>query len=691
MITVLEFIIIISIFTIFFLFYFLIGYFMLFWINKDFRNRKLSLRILLESFGIGMIGFISYSYFIEISIGFNFLTIIIPLSIFIIGSFLFWLKKDEVFREKFRIIQIKSNLRTLQKRIKWKFILGILVIFTLQTIIQFSIESFSHLPAKDPYLWFNGVMNLRLYGSTSIEITKGNSTGFLYFSAGFLLLINDYTIFYYFFKFLPIFLMYINILIIYDVSNKLFNRFEYIFFTLMVFMGFNFLFYRFLLSVPSILATTLGFIFLLTFKKEENNFLYLKRGILIGGILLCHILYGLFYLIIYLVFEIWILIRGKILSRSRAFEKYSFRISFKLFLKKISIVLICFMAFFSIIIINLLSKGLTLDEIIVSYLFYFGLGPSFPTSIISGGNIYSVSIYLSIFSQDLGLLTNIINFLSYINYSFLGTILSYPTIIIFFGLILNLNKEKDMSIDSKPIVNYALFTFIFIFIIFCIIGFNMIFFSLISQSTILNIYEYEFRLLELFSGIWAIIFSLVLKRLIEYINKKKTNKMKRDTKSKVKLEAKELGRAGIILLIGFSTLFYVNTLISSYTYLYINYYEDEDFGDITLYAGEYFYVTYGSETTPINLMLFSNEFNSQYGVNSPQTMFFLIDFYSYLNINNTILYNDTTDTQLNQIIQINSADYLITPKYELTISALDLIANNYTIIYENSRYLFFKV
>jgi len=72
-------------------------------------------------------------------------------------------------------------------------------------------------------------------------------------------------------------------------------------------------------------------------------------------------------------------------------------------------------------------------------------------------------------------------------------------------------------------------------------------------------------------------------------------------------------------------------------------------------------------------------------------MFYLLNFYSYLNINSSIVYNSTSKNELNDLINFNNAEYVMAPKYELKQEAIDLIKNNHTIIYENSRYLFFKI
>lgn len=683
MIEPIIFLIILATFILFISFIIAFGYFSIICISSKFRRKNISLKIILESFGFGVVFFISYSYLIEIFYNYNIFSIFFPIFIFIPSSFLYWYKRDKDFRAKIKFSILKTKFQTFLEKKIWKRAVFVIFIFILQSLIQLSIERYINLPYKDPFLWFKGAMRLKFYGNLDFEVIKGMPGGFLFFVVGPLLFIDDYVVCYYYFKFFPMFLMYINILVIYEVSSKIFKKIEYVIFTLIIFLCFRYLFSRYILSVPSILGTNLGFIFLLTFEDKDNFFKYFERGAILGGIFLCHTLYGVFYIAVFLLFEIWNLITTA-RRESMDNQKYKFRNLMISFLKRNLIIIGFFICFSFLYILSLLIEGI---DIISTYTYTIEKSQlSLDNNHLNDVGEFNKSILLKLI-DDPDNFKNPIGFLSYIHRNFLNQTLTFTTLILFFAYFLNFNKNNKFSLESKNIVSFAKFTFTTVFLIFIlaglIYGFEIPVIHPIAAVTL----RYESRLFELFQGFWSITFCLIIKEFIIYLNqlKMKYNKKKHPTKRINDSSNKKHSKAIMLsVLIGLGSYMYIEHLISHHIWSYYSYYDDDELGDIVLYAGDYFNEKYGHEKkNDINLLLFDNV--------EPENIFWLLTIYEYIDANDSYTYDDTSYEELSENIDYNEADYVISPKYELKSAAVKEIKDEYSVVYENRRYIFYKV
>ena len=270
----------------------LLGYFFQYHLFNTFKSKKISLTILLESFGVGTVIYIFYSYFIiDFYKSFNFffnylpLIVIVILNLFYICIF-YKFKSKKNFKDLFRNIKNRLSNKLTKRRLAI-----VLIIFILFLATQGVIEKNLSLPAKDPYNWFNSILYLHKYGDLDYESYTVYGTGFVIFNAGALLVVQDYYIQYFFIKYNPIFFFFIIILLIFDISSKIFKKDYEILITLVVLLCFNSLLYRFFLCVPSVLATVLGIIFINTLFEKDNLRILIIRGLLIGGIFLIHLWY----------------------------------------------------------------------------------------------------------------------------------------------------------------------------------------------------------------------------------------------------------------------------------------------------------------------------------------------------------------------------------------------------------------
>ncbi|MHA1293747.1 MAG: hypothetical protein ACTSQJ_13900, partial [Promethearchaeota archaeon] len=445
--------------------------------------------------------------------------------------------------------------------------------------------------------------------------------------------------------------------------------------------------------------------FLLTFEKEETFFNLFKKGTLLGGIFLSHTLYGIFYYIIFISYEIWFLIYFMRRSKKESLIRFEelnqqqkqpreplkiieHRQIITQFLKRNFIIFIFILIIVSFYVINLLVEGM-LISVFKSYLgldFYLIAKPP---------NSFSIDIILIIFNllvnlQSIDIFEFGLEFIAGFNKYYLNRNLSFFTFIFFIALFLDFKKHNELSYEAKNLIRFFIFSFIFIFLIF----FTVEFLYHLGLPTKIHlfiaiIYNYEGRLLELFQGFWAIIFALIIKELIFYLNQY-VNKFKIKKKSNISSGKRNNSSSGqyktltFIILIGIGSAFYINHLFAHHEYWYYSYYDDDDLNEVLLNAGEYFYDeyggTYGGE---LKILLFENV--------DPLSIFDIIKLFEYLKANDSIYYNNTSFVELSDYINYNNADYAITPKYEITYSALSKIKNNFEVIFENGRYIFYKI
>ena len=275
--------------------------------------------------------------------------------------------------------------------------------------------------------------------------------------------------------------------------------------------------------LPSTLSTTLGFIFLLSLKEGSfvnmlSNEIKLRkrilsnfknkniivRGIILSGITMAHPLYGLYYIIFYFLFEIFFFII--VLKREKTNLKLKIINMGHFFLIFISILLIFLMMMLPYIIYYSLSSGNSLLEGFFSF-----FKPLYLFNPLTG----IVKIGAPFFNLD--------EFL--FNISNIGQFYwSYGTGIIFIviGIFIPVNKILYLNKKQRYLVRFIKFTLILTFLFYllsAIIVFlpNEIFYFFTGIDAFLDVFL--IRLIELFSGFWAILFVFPFVYIIIFVKR----------------------------------------------------------------------------------------------------------------------------------------------------------------------------
>lgn len=260
------------------------------------------LEIFVISLGCGIIFYVFYSYIIDTFLFFNIFTILLPLIIFDFGGLVFIFKSESRIKQKLAFINIRQILINNKSEIII-FLLFFIVIFYFQIQIQYGkIVRYESLFAKDPFYWCRMVMYLLDYGHLEYSEVGFYSAGYIFINAGMNLFYPNFHFIYFFYKFVPIFYMSLIIIIGYFISKILFNQIFLRFLTMIGFLTLYFFNYRFLMSLPSVPATILFFIFSFAFIDPKIPFYY--KGILLSGAIIFHPLYGAMSIVIYFIYII---------------------------------------------------------------------------------------------------------------------------------------------------------------------------------------------------------------------------------------------------------------------------------------------------------------------------------------------------------------------------------------------------
>jgi len=657
-----------GIFVLFFILLSIFGYFLQFHIFKVFRNSKFSLTILLESFGIGTVIYIFYSYFIiDFNLSFNFLVNYLPIIIFDVANLLYItykykFKSKKSLKDFFYII--RSKLSNQQTKRNIAIILTVILLFILT---QGVIETNLSLPAKDPYNWFNSINYLHKYGDLDYDSYTVYGTGFVIFNAGALLIVNNYLIQYFFIKYNPIFFFLIIILLIFDISSKIFKKDYEILITLIILLCFNSLLYRFFLCVPSILATVLGIIFINTLFEKDNLRILIIRGILIGGIFLIHLFYFVLILGFFLIFELYYLILNMNGRENKKSEILLY------FFKKHGL-------FFAIIIIltipyflNLIISGKNIIEHIERYLYRRYT----PDSLVHSYLISNPSIKLTILEITPST-TDLVKNLLYIGFDIpINKTLSWGVIFIVIGLFYF--KKWDTS-QKKYIIEFIKFTFIFSFIIFILDAVLFI----VDNSIIFSIASFVFhkgkRVFEIFAPCWSILFVLGVKTVIKHIKKVKIKKL--DNKmggvnKQIGFLKEKMNKTYLILLMILGASLFSYHLYLQYNIIYENYFEDDDLTEAVLYVGDYL-DRHDIEDENLLVPKLKNSYIYDLLYNKD------LDIEKFK-------FDHTSYSELLTAIRLNETDFVLVDKEETKNSCLEEIEDNMNVLFENDEYLFFKV
>jgi len=500
------------------------GFFFLTLIDKESLNNKISLTLILKSFAIGLALHICYSMLVITFRIFNFFIILLPFIIFDIFFLICLYKKNDNVQKRIKNSKIKTVLNNIKK--KKDYLLIITIILLLQYILQFYFLNRSlQIAGKDGYHWFAHTWFVHENGYLDYTSTYSRPPGYILVVASITCYIDDFYVFYYLFKYFPVCLMSINILTFFIITKKFFKEKSYIFITLVVFLSFEYFFYRTLVPFVSILATTFGFLFLLFLDKsalekclevEDSKLIpfakqqifskeSLFKGLILAVIFMIHPLYIAYYLICFLAYEL-VLFLINLFQERRPFSQ-KFHLTLKFLIINFSIIL--FLTIFilpNVICIASYAK----------YGFRTYIKEFFKRFLSTSNNYWNKNILLFIgsFFKEIGefLIENpIYQGLDNIIRSDLFTYLGLEVVIKFYqatvsigiffivlAIFLKLGKNFKFNQEQKYFINFIKFSFVFTFFIFVFTGIiGQIEFPF-TQDLFEFLDKFKFRLLELF-------------------------------------------------------------------------------------------------------------------------------------------------------------------------------------------------
>ena len=591
------------VFLIYFTIVSLFGYSILILIIKnELIENKQKLKLLLKSFAIGLSLHLIYAIIIIYLQIFNFFTVYLPFIVFdicylIYGSY----KKKFLLSSIFKAFKRNNITRFLSKN-KNNIIILTITFFLYYSLLLYFINIYLPYPAFDPFIWFNQILHIHKYGFLDYSQIKAYPPGYVISCSTMISFINDYYIIYYFLKYLPFFMISINIFVIFIISKNLFENDLNVLFTLLIYLGFNFIFQRGVMSLPSVLATSLGFLFLLFIgedwiKDMDKDYLKLNsfsahclkskknilKGLLFFGITIIHPLYGLMYIIFFALYEFYILLLK--IKRKLNPKVSKFRMMAKFFINYMSIFIYFMIFMLPFLIGSYIRLGYSVIEayfIIIPNLMLFNsnslyftiFGPLF-RDIGAWIMKYSIYFYIHEFLQRFFFLLLLDDF-----YHFT---IQIGLIIIIIGIFIKFNKHNKFDKESDYLLDFFKMTFVLAYLIFAF--FRLFYFIEIDifQSLYLFYYYYNKRVLELFAGYWAFIFVLSFNYIFNVIEKK-CKKFRKSSISSLKL--KTLFKNLKIVLIIFTCLFtfFINFATIEHGKRFNNYQ-----AQTMLFVGDYFY------------------------------------------------------------------------------------------------------
>jgi len=457
-------------------------------------------------------------------------------------------------------------------------------------------------PGNDAYYWFENIVFVHKYGYLDYNSILSYPPGFVILYSSMISPINDYQFFYFFLKYFPLFFSVINLLVLFVLSKDIFKKKIYIYFTLIMYLCFKFLFSRNNKSIPSLLATSLGFLILLFLGKGSSNDIDLKissmriflisnlknkyilfKGLLFASIFLSNVLYGLIFMVFYFFYEFFTF-----------FVRYNSQ--FVSFNPRLLLVRNFFLTQFLIVIVFaiLISPyiiGTSLNRGVFALSSYFSYA-SKPISVLLSINTSSLG---SVF-KNIGEWLLFESFYSYVNQffrfifprthilSFYKETIQVGIFLIFFGLFLNFKKSYKLNNKQNTMVNFIKFTCILSLITFFFLQFFVYYFDIPFISNVANLFysKLRLRLFELFAGFWAIIFVLTF-RYIANVIKKKCLKLKG-----YQVPSKRISRFFKISL--FSSIIFTSSFFYFVNFERIDYpvYFNDNQVQAVLYVGIYF-------------------------------------------------------------------------------------------------------
>jgi len=604
----------ILIFSFYFFIIFIFG-FMIFCISsKKQINKKLNLFYILIYFAVGLVIHTIYLLFISFFKIFNFFTVYLPFIIIDI-CFLYYLYRKKQFSiveylKKFKF----SNLYKSLLKYFYDIIILIIILAMLYLLQMYFIEQSISLPACDPYLWFRTIFFLHKYGYLDYSLVGTYPPGYIFFCASIISVTNDYYLIYFFCKYIPLILSGINILCLFVLSKRFFIKKINIVFTLAIYLSFNYLSYRYQMLLPSTLATTLGFLFLLHFFNDNSIFNLEYKGLILAGIFLNHHLYCLYYIIFFIIFTLYIFFQKLISLKKQKLNLISKKFIKKFFYSQIYIYLIFIVAILPFLILTSLENNFPIFnyyyKFIAPKLYLFG--PFYEILRIGDFIILIANLLINniIYNRINSIILNLFNYNFALNLRiFYDETIGIGTIIIIIGCILPFNKLFKFNINQKNFIVFIKFTLIlsilsyFLLYIFT----NIIEISFLNNA--INFFSYFFkRYFELFAGYWALIFVLSINFIFKF-NKNKLKILIQKMNFKITTLRKFYNTSFNTVIIMLIILFY------STNFTRVQYYQFNSYGhtDVLLFAGNYFNENPPNKTTTILIEDFHNtEYNLWY-------------------------------------------------------------------------------
>jgi len=352
-----------------------------------------------------------------------------------------------------------------------------------------------------------------------------------------------------------------------------------------------------LIPVSSLLGTSSGFIFLLFLGNEFpekrpskikfRSYFYknlkkknsLLKALLLFVIFMAQPLYSFIYLCLYLGFLLYLYIYRERIDKGKV---YTTKVGFVPYFTKI----LCFICLFILVIIPyIVGLSIYLDYLILETYIRYAI-PEFDISLIK--------FFVEIIPRVSHIFT--LNFTENSYFSLISKIyyqtMDYGLIIIIIGLFFPFNKIFKINESQKNVLRFIKISFIFTFFIFSL-NYLMRFINIgIVRTTNVFLEEYSFRILELFSGYWILLFVLVLKFI--FIKSKKYYKKKKINEIAQKYNLKLI--PAILLIITGGYFYFINFIRIS-----PNLYFNDSQTEALQYVGNYFYENPVRENTSILL------------------------------------------------------------------------------------------
>ncbi len=538
----------------------LFGFLIITIVNKKNYFEQLSLTKLLKSFGIGLAFYFPIAVILAGVQIFNFFTALLPLIIVDICFLIYTFYRNNKEQNPHLFVLNKIAIKEFLSKNR-TYLLILFTVFCMQYLLQmYFIEKYLAYPNIDSFYWFQQIWILHKSQTLNYPSIAGNPPGFVLFNAASISFINDFYVIYYFLKYMPFFLMSINILILFAISKKIFKKKVDVFLSLAILLSFNQIFYRYSMVLPTILATTASLIFLLFLEPEniiqlENQKLNIRKEFssnlinknhffkvsALSLVYMSHILAFLYVIVVYLVFEFFItFFKQKKIYSQKGFKSFLV-IVFNVIVKLMSIVILLII----LILPNIIVSSIYMNwKLLDTYFFYFKIFEftNFPHSIILGnpyGLLYIIGDIIEVLREWAETLSDtIFNFINYFpniifhfiqisNLEYLYTkTLDFGIVIILIGSILKYKKVFKLTEEQNELIIFIKFSLL-ISIIFLIIPTLL---YQIPSSTIKRISDFlnlfSLRLLEMFPTFWPILFVLAINYII-YVIKKVLKKVKK--------------------------------------------------------------------------------------------------------------------------------------------------------------------